>query len=165
MNKQCILGKGFKKERKKQYGVWCPKSDFRSHTSQLCNLGLHTYSSLWFTFVPFLFFFWNFLLLFSYSCPAYFPLLSSALSHSHTQSQSPPLPLPMSPVFMFFGLPRPFFSPISPFSPILWSLSICFIFPSLCYYFAHWFVLLIRFHLLVRSYGIFLSPPGLFHLE
>ena len=48
--------------------------------------------------------------------------------------------------------------------PTLWLLSACSLFQCLWFYFACLFVLLIRFHLYVRSYGVCLSPPGLFHL-
>ena len=53
---------------------------------------------------------------------------------------------------------------IMPLPPPLWSLSVCSLFPCLWLCFACWFVLLIRFHLQVRSYGICLSLPDLFHL-
>ena len=46
----------------------------------------------------------------------------------------------------------------------LWSLSACSQFQCLWLYFACLFVLLIRFLLKVRSYGICLSLPGLFRL-
>ena len=54
-------------------------------------------------------------------------------------------------------------SPVIPLTTFLWSLSVCSSFPSLWLYFAHLFVLLIRFHLQVRLHGIRLSLPGLFH--
>ena len=44
--------------------------------------------------------------------------------------------------------------PIIHLSSPLWSLTVCSLFPCLCFYFACLFVLLIRFHLEVRSYGI-----------
>ena len=44
----------------------------------------------------------------------------------------------------------------------LWSLSACSQFQCLWLYFACLFILLIRILLKVRSYGICLSPPGLF---
>ena len=46
----------------------------------------------------------------------------------------------------------------------LWLMSDCHLFQCLWLYFACLFVLLIRFHLQVRSYGISLSLLGLFHL-
>ena len=55
-------------------------------------------------------------------------------------------------------------SPITPLSPPLWLLLFCSLFQCLWFYFAGLFVLLIRLHLKVKSYGICLSPPGLFHL-
>ena len=48
--------------------------------------------------------------------------------------------------------------------PPLCSLSVCSLFPSLWFYFALLFILLIRFHSWVRSYGICLPLPGLLHL-
>ena len=51
-----------------------------------------------------------------------------------------------------------------PIPPPLCLLSVCSQFQCLWLYFAFLFVLLIRFHLKVRSYGIYLLPPGLFHL-
>ena len=44
-----------------------------------------------------------------------------------------------------------------PLPPPLWSLSVCSLFPCPWFYFACLFVLLIRFHLYVRSHGICLS--------
>ena len=58
----------------------------------------------------------------------------------------------------------PLFSPIIPFPLLLWLLSVCSLFQCLWLYFACLFVLLIRFHLQVRSYSVCLSLPGLFHL-
>ena len=58
----------------------------------------------------------------------------------------------------------PTLSPIIPISPSFWLLSDCSLFQCLWFYFACLFVLLIRFHLKVRSYGISLSPLALFHL-
>ena len=43
-------------------------------------------------------------------------------------------------------------------------LSVCSLFQRLWIYVACLFVLLIRFHIYVRSYGICLLPPGLHHL-
>ena len=48
--------------------------------------------------------------------------------------------------------------------PPLWLLSLCSLIPYLWLYFVCLFVLLIKFHLYVRSYVICLSPPGLCHL-
>ena len=54
----------------------------------------------------------------------------------------------------------PTYTPLPPLSlPWVYSL-----FPCLWFYFPHLFVLFIRFLLYVRSYGICLSPSGLFHL-
>ena len=60
---------------------------------------------------------------------------------------------------------------LSPFLPSLclnllplWQLSVCSMYPCLCFHFVHQFILFIRCHIWVRSYGICLSPTGLFHL-
>ena len=92
------------------------------------------------------------------------PLCPSPPSPPHSHSPSPHS-CPCLWVIHTCSLtsPFPFFLPLSTSSP-LWSLSVCPLFPCLWFYFAHLFVLLIRFHLKVRSYGICLSPPGLFHL-
>ena len=58
----------------------------------------------------------------------------------------------------------PLFSSIIPLPPPLWLLSVCSLFQCFWLYFVCLFVLLIRFHLQVKSYGICLSPPALFHL-
>ena len=75
----------------------------------------------------------------------------------------PSLSLSMGPLYMFLDLTLPLLSPVISLPPPLWSLSVCSLFPCLWFYFSL-FVLLIRFHLQVKSYGICLSPPGLFHL-
>ena len=58
----------------------------------------------------------------------------------------------------------PLFSHIIPPPCPLWLLSVCSLFQCLWLYFACLFILLIRFYLSMRSYGICLSLPGLFHL-
>ena len=104
------------------------------------------------------------LLLFNYSClhllPHHFPQL---------QPSPPPSPIPQPLAFVHVSLivvpenPSPF-SPHHPLPPPLGLLSDCSQFQCLWLHFVCFFVLLIRFHLEVRSYGICLSPPGLFHL-
>ena len=80
-----------------------------------------------------------------------------------TLNPPPPLPLSMGPLYMFLDDS----SPSSPHYPLpassLITLSLFFISLSLAI-FACLFVLLFRFHLWVRSYGICLSLPVLFHL-
>ena len=84
--------------------------------------------------------------------------------HSHLSPLNlPPLALSMCPLYMFLDGPSLIF-PNYPSPPPLWLLSVYSLFECLWLYFAWLFVLLIRFHLQVRSYGICLSPPGLFHL-
>ena len=58
-----------------------------------------------------------------------------------------PLSLSMGPLHMFLDLTLPLLSPIIPLLLPLWSLSVCSLFLCLWFYFAHLFVLLIRFHL------------------
>ena len=58
----------------------------------------------------------------------------------------------------------PFHCPVISLPPLFWLLSLCSLFLCLWLYFARFFILLIRFHLEVRSYGICPSQPGLFHL-
>ena len=89
----------------------------------------------------------------------------------------PPLSLPSPPtltpsliwfcpwVFYTYDLTTlPPLSPVIILLPPLWLLSVCSLFQNLWLYCACLFVLLIRFHLQVRSYGICLSLTGLFHL-
>ena len=87
-----------------------------------------------------------------------FPLLLSLVlpTQSLPLSILPPLSLSMDPLYMFLDLTLPFLSLLIPLSPPLWPLSVCSLFPCLWFYFARLFVLLVRFHLQVRSYGIYL---------
>ena len=97
-------------------------------------------------------------------------------------SQFPPphLPLPRSPpaprvnphtfvhvhvsfVHVLCLVPSPSLHHYAPPYP-LWPLSICSMFPFLWFYFAHQFIVFIRFLSQARSYGICHSPTGLFHL-
>ena len=84
------------------------------------------------------------LLLFNYSCP----------NSSCPCSSLPPPPavstllsITMGPLYLFLDLTLPLLSPVIPLLPPLWSLSVCSLFPSLWFYFAHLFVLFIKFHL------------------
>ena len=104
------------------------------------------------------------LLLFNYSC-LYFP--TTPLPHpSHTQF--PPLILPHFVFVHVSVLDVPENTSHFPhhdlLPPPLWLLSVCSLFQCLWLYLACLFVLLIRLHFKVRSYGICPSPPGLFHL-
>ena len=78
------------------------------------------------------------------------PQSISPIVHAHESSICVPLLVP-SP-----SVPR--------YPPPLWSPSVYSLCPSLWFYFAHLFDLLLRFHLKARLYGICPSPPGLFHL-
>ena len=92
------------------------------------------------------------------------------------QPSPPPQPSPLPPLFpppphcycpcvLYNCSFKPFtLSPYNPLPSPLWSLSACSQFQCLWLYFACLFILLIRFPLKVRSYGICLSPSGLFHL-
>ena len=96
--------------------------------------------------------------------PIFSPFLSPALPTPifHIQSSLLPLmSLSMGPLYMLLDLTLLLLSPvIPPLAPPLWSLSVCSLFVCLWFYFAHLFVLLIRFHLLVRSYSICVSLLG-----
>ena len=132
--------------------------------------------------------FWGELVLVSFFFFTFFYCCSSTVFCLSPQSSWPPQPSsPPSPihppcffpgvlVFIYTPLvfflcvlyncsykPFPLFPCNLPHSP-LWSLSACFHFQCVCLYFAFLFILLIRFLLKVRSYGVCLSPPGLFHL-
>ena len=70
-------------------------------------------------------------------------------------------PCPWVPLYMFLHDPPPSFPHyLPPLSPLV---TVCSLFQCLWLYFACLFVLLIRFHLYVRSY-ICLSLPSFFHL-
>ena len=91
--------------------------------------------------------------------------------HHHSPPPQPSPPLTPDPTPLWFcpcvlytcsWKPFPLFPPLSsPTSPLVTVSSLIKCFWLYC---AWLFVLLIRFHLQVRSYGIFLSPPSLFHL-
>ena len=97
---------------------------------------------------------------------SHFSLLLSPVPPPHHSPLSLSIPTPlsmsMSPLYTFLDLPRPLFSCYLPPRPALVTISLFFISVSLGLFCL--FVSLIRFHLQVRSYGICLSPPGLFHL-
>ena len=121
---------------------------------------------LFFMFSIFLFFYYFYLFI------AVQILLSTFSCHHYPQPHScppptlnpfPTLTLPMGPLYMFLDQ-LPLLYPIILLLPPLWLLSVCFLFQCLWLYFVCLFVLVIRFHLKVRSYGICVSPPGLFHL-
>ena len=92
-----------------------------------------------------------------------FPSPLSLIPHTATSHPQffPPSSLSMGTLYMFLDDPSPFFSC---YPPPFCLLSVCSLFQCLWLHFACLFVLLIRFHLEVRSYGICLSTPGLFHL-
>ena len=101
--------------------------------------------------------------LFKYSC-LHFPVTLSPTPPnptSHPQSFSPSA-LSMGPLYMFLDdLSLSFPHYLFPLSPLI-TVSLFFISMSLVLFCL--LVLLIKFHLSVRSYGICPSPPGLFHL-
>ena len=101
-------------------------------------------------------------LLFKYSCLHFLPTTPPHPSHPHL----PPsilAPFGFVHVSFIYALDGP--TPISSYypPPSLWLLSVYSLFQCLWLYFPCLFVLLIRSHLQVRSYGICLSLPGLFH--
>ena len=76
------------------------------------------------------------------------PLLSSALPAptSHIQSYHPHCLCPWV-LYMFLDFTLPLLSPLIILPPLLWSLSVCSLFPCLWFYLAHLFVLLISLQL------------------
>ena len=92
----------------------------------------------------------------------HYPPLPYPPPASNIQSSPTLLSLPMGPLYMLLHLTLPLLSLVTLLPHPLWSLSVCSKFPSLWFYFARLFVLLIRFHLQVRSYGICLLPPAYF---
>ena len=120
--------------------------------------------NFWWTCLSFFVFFLNFF----YCCSS--TVVSIPLLHSpcptHPLLPTLILPLWLCPCVLYTCslTTLSLFSPIIPLSPSLWLLTLCSLFPCPWFCFAHLFVLLIRFHLQVRSYGICLSLTGLFHL-
>ena len=102
------------------------------------------------------------LLLFSYSCLHFLPI---PLPH-RSQTHLPPVStLPFDFVHVSFLVVPENPSPHCPFPTPFWLLLGCSLqLQCLWLYFVCFFLLLIRFQLKVRSYGICPSPPGLFHL-
>ena len=95
--------------------------------------------------------------------PIFPPLLSSALPTPHLPlSILPPIDFVHGSYICSLTWPFPFFSHYPPPHP-LWSLPVSSLFPSLWFYFAHLFCWLGSTYR-VRSYGVCLSLPGLFHL-
>ena len=107
-----------------------------------------------------------FLLLLNYNCPSFSLVVLPCPSHIPTTPTVNPYPVVLvhGSSILFLNLTIPLLSLVILLSLSLWSLSVCFLFPRLWFYFAHLFVLLIRVHLWMTPYGIFLSPSGLFHL-
>ena len=99
----------------------------------------------------FFFSFLYFLLLFNYNCPTFFQLLflSAPPPCHHTSPRVNPHPvaIPLGPLNMFLDLRLPLLCTIIPLPPPLWSLSVCYLFPCLWFYFAHLFVSLSSLHL------------------
>ena len=94
-------------------------------------------------------------------------------SHHHFPPPYPPLLTTLNPHPLWLGpwvlytcslMNLLLLSPINPIPLPLWLLSVCSLFQCLWLYFACLLVLLIRFYLKVRSYGICLVPSGLIHL-
>ena len=89
-----------------------------------------------------------------YSCPNFSHIYPSTQPTSHSHSQSPHH-CPCSWAIHICSLTSPFafFQPVTPKTAV-----------SLSHVSMSDFILLVRFHLYVRSYGICPSPTGLFHL-
>ena len=100
-----------------------------------------------------------YLLLFKYSCLHFHPTRLPCPTHPRLLFFTYPLWLSPYVLYTCSLTPFPYFPP-----PPLWLLSVCPLFQCLWLCFACLFVLLIRFHLYVRSHCICLSSPGLFHL-
>ena len=120
-------------------------SVFNFRYSALCLLFISIQSPLGSSFSGF-FLFVCFLLLCNYSCPHFPPITLPILPTPTSHIQLSPIPLSssMGPLYMFLDDLLPSFSY---YPPPLWLLSICSLFPCFWLYFAHSFVLLIRFHL------------------
>ena len=109
-----------------------------------------------------------FKLMFTYSCLHFPPMTppTPAIPTSHPWPYSP-LALSMCPFYMLLDKPSSVISYYpSPLSSMV-TVSLFFISMSLvefCLLVFFLLLLLIRFHLQVRSYGICPSPPGLFYL-
>ena len=99
-------------------------------------------------------------LLFNYRCPN-FPTITLPCP---AQSIPTLLCITMGPLYILLDQTLPLLSPVILLPPPLQSLSVCSSFLCLWFYLGHLFVLFIRFHIQMRSYGICLLPPGLFHL-
>ena len=112
------------------------------------------------------FFFFYIFLLFNYSCPHFSPITLPWPTHPPPPTFSPyPHIVFVHESFLHAPWldPSPSFLHYTPLPSPLVTVSFS-LFPCLWFYFGHLFVLSIRFHLKVRSYGICPSPPGLFHL-
>ena len=97
-----------------------------------------------------------FLLLFKYSCFHFHSIMAPHPTHPGFPPSNPlPLALSMCPLHMFLDGPSPIF-PHYP-SPRSSLVTVCSLFQCFWLYFACWFVLSIRFHLQVKSYGICLT--------
>ena len=93
---------------------------------------------------------------------AFFPHPSTPPKPNPPPSPTPTLPLDFVHVSFIVAPVNP--SPHFPLPTPLWLLLDCSYLQYLWLYFVCFFLLLIRFQLKVRSYGICPSPPGLFHL-
>ena len=107
-----------------------------------------------------------FLMAFFYSCSSTVVSIFTHHSPSPSHPHLPPSILPFVHV-SFILVPwwsLPFFPPVIPSALPSGCCQFVLLFQCLWLYFACLFILLIRFHWQVRSYGICLPLPGLFHL-
>ena len=104
-------------------------------------------SFIFYNIIPILFLF-LFLLLFNYSCSHFPPITLPYPTHSHIpHAILPHLWLCPWVLYACSLMTLPLLCPVM---PPLWLLSVCSLFPCLSFYFACFFVLLIRFLLQVR---------------
>ena len=93
-------------------------------------------------------FYFYFLLLFNCHCPHVSPIsLLCPTQPPPPIFSPPPLSLSVGPLHMFLDLTLPLLSTLIPLPTPFWLLSVCSLFPCLCFCFAHLFVLLNMFHL------------------
>ena len=106
----------------------------------------------------------NISLLFYYTFPVFHTFLYSIVPHPNSTVNPHPIPCPWVSHTCFFTGYFTFFWPLTPFPTPLVALSL-FLLPIPLALFSSLSVFFLRFLLLVSSYGICVSLPGLFHLE
>ena len=117
---------------------------------------------LWGSLAKIFFQFLNYFIVVQLQWSAFSSHLSTLPQPNSSPSPASTLPLGFFHVSFIVFLENP--SPHYPFPPPFWLLLDCSLLQYLWWYFVCFFLLLIMFQLKVRSYGICLSLPGLFHL-